>query len=701
MPSPESNRAVADRNLLFGILALQMDFIRRDALIKGMHTWVLEKAKTLGQIFVAQGDLAADVRAVLELLVDKHYATRPPSTSGAEDVEQSQADEPVTAHAEPWHVRLRRWIRHRRGLVGSGVVLLAMGLTVVITANEQRLRRVADTERTEAEKQHDEAERQRGEAEKQKREADFQRNQAERERNRADRYLYFSRVKLAKHAWDENDIPRMDELLEQTQPERTGSQLLHAFERNYLLRVRHSNLLELRGHTSATTGVSYSADGQRVASTSWDGTVKIWDARTGQESLTLKGHTDAVNSVSFSPDGQRLASAGGDKTVKVWDARTGQELLTLQGHNGAVSSVSFSPDGQRLASGGGDETVKVWDARTWQELLTLKGHIGAVSCVSFSPDGLQLASAGRYATVTIWDARTGQEMLTLKGHKGVVSSVSFSPDGQRLASAGGDETVKVWDACTGQELLTLKGHNGDISSVSFSPDGQRLASAGRDKTVKIWDATPVSEGSNLQRQTLSYFRFVAETIVLKDYMVQQIRQTPTLTEPAREQALSFAENYREIPSRLNDASWSVVRWSWARPGAYPLALRQAEAACRQEPENWFFQRTLGGAQYRAGQYAAALETMTLSHMPNAARLKRLIAEFKAYDPVALAFLVMTQFQLGQKAEAATTLGRLRDVIKQWRGDREAEEIVQEAEKLMGPKPGMEPPPMLKPIPPTR
>ena len=241
-----------------------------------------------------------------------------------------------------------------------------------------------------------------------------------------------------------------------------------------------------------------------------------------------------------------------------------------------------------------------------------------------------------------------------------------------------DKTVKVWDARTGQESLTLKGHTDVVSSVAFSPDGQRLASASWDGTVKVWDATPVSEGSNLQRQALSYFRFVAETLVLKDDMIQQIRQTPTLSEPAREQALAFAKDYREIPARLNEASWSVVRWSWARPGAYPLALRQAEAACRQEPENGVFLRTLGAAQYRNGQYAAALKTLTQSDKLNADPKKGSL-------PADLAFLAMTQFRLDQKAEAAATLGRLREVMKKLPSDREAEELLKEAEDLVAAK----------------
>jgi WD40 repeat protein/tRNA A-37 threonylcarbamoyl transferase component Bud32 len=90
--------------------------------------------------------------------------------------------------------------------------------------------------------------------------------------------------------------------------------------------------------------------------------VKVWDLDQRKELCVLSGHTSWVNSLTFTPDGERLASASRDQTVKVWDLRTEREALTLRGHTKEVFAVRFSPDGGRLASASADGTVRLWDA---------------------------------------------------------------------------------------------------------------------------------------------------------------------------------------------------------------------------------------------------------------------------------------------------------------------------------------------------
>ena len=120
--------------------------------------------------------------------------------------------------------------------------------------------------------------------------------------------------------------------------------------------------------------IAYSPDGTRLAVA---GSIGIWlyDAQTDEALDLLTGHTGLVYSVSFSPDGNTLASGSWDNTVRLWDATTGSPLRTLTGHTDWVYSVSFSPDGNTLASGSWDNTVRLWDATTGS-LRTLTGVWG-------------------------------------------------------------------------------------------------------------------------------------------------------------------------------------------------------------------------------------------------------------------------------------------------------------------------------------
>ncbi|MBN3940885.1 hypothetical protein [Nostoc sp. NMS9] len=231
---------------------------------------------------------------------------------------------------------------------------------------------------------------------------------------------------------------------------------------------------------SVITNLNFSPDGQTIATASLDGTVKLWNTN-GVLLQTLQGHSNSVYDVGFSPDGKTLVSASKDKTLKIW-SRDGLLIKTLRGHSDEVNSVSFSPDGKTIASASDDKTVKLWST-DGTLLKTLRGHSEGVMDVSFSPDGKTIASASRDKTVKLWN-RYGNLFQTLQGHSNTVWDVSFSPNSQIIASAGGDGLVKLWSR-DGNELISLK-HNDDVITVRFSPDGQMLASASFDKTVKVW-----------------------------------------------------------------------------------------------------------------------------------------------------------------------------------------------------------------------
>jgi hypothetical protein len=99
-------------------------------------------------------------------------------------------------------------------------------------------------------------------------------------------------------------------------------------------------LQTLEGHSSEVFSVAFSHDSARLASASYDRTVKIWDASSGECLQTLEGHSDSVRSVTFSHDSTRLASASDDRTVKIWDASSGECLKTLSVGK-TLNSISF------------------------------------------------------------------------------------------------------------------------------------------------------------------------------------------------------------------------------------------------------------------------------------------------------------------------------------------------------------------------
>ena len=237
--------------------------------------------------------------------------------------------------------------------------------------------------------------------------------------------------------------------------------------------------------------VAYSPDGLTIAS-SGGREIHRWDVMTGEQKQALKGHRDSVDGLAFSPDGQTIATGSDDGTVRLWNAETGNPERKLEGQTAAaVKTVAFSPDGWMLASGGGG--ISLWDVATGDRLRTLHGHKKWVNSIAFSPDSRMLASGGDDATVRLWDVSTGEHLRTLEETgtrvRAAVLSVDFSPDGRTLAS-GNWRYVYVWDVMTGGLKRILEGHADRVNGVAFSPDGRTLASGSQDGTILLWEFDP-------------------------------------------------------------------------------------------------------------------------------------------------------------------------------------------------------------------
>jgi WD40 repeat protein/serine/threonine protein kinase len=371
----------------------------------------------------------------------------------AMDIHRHLNNEPVAARPPSALYRLTKLLRRNKLAVGAGALIVLVLVLGVLVSTWQAIR----TTRLQ--------------------------QQAQTNRQVSQRLLYAARMQRAQAAWEQNQVGRVRQLLEETAdyPDR-------GFEWYYWQRQAHRELRALRGHLDGVWAVAFSPDGKRIVTGSKDQTAKVWDALTGKQLLTLTGHHAAIPSVAFSPDGRRILTGSRDATAILWDSATGGRVMSLTGHQGDIWGVAFSHDGLRIATGSSDRTARIWDAESGALLLPLQGHGQDVGDVPFSPDGRRLATGSDDHTARIWDATTGKKLFKLQ-HPAPVGRVAFSPDGQRLVTGCDDHVARVWDATNGTLLFPLTGHADRVFGVSWSQDGSRIATASADRTARIWDAT--------------------------------------------------------------------------------------------------------------------------------------------------------------------------------------------------------------------
>ena len=393
----------------------------------------------------------------------------------------------------------------------------------------------------------------------------------------------------------------------------------------------------LTGHKDRIRSVAYSSDGQCIASASWDGTIRLWDPKTGKEVRRLdvpptKSYNPAyLSQVLFSPDGEFVVVAQqsfpSEPGVIVWNRRTGERVRDLPGQH-----IAIAPDGKHIACDGWGtltSTIRLYEFATGKLVREIHSPYSRVDLLVYSRDGNTLFAqvgiprpplgdgserAGHDpAAIRAWDVATGKERRTGLDGAGA-GHIAISPDGRTLALSS-----SLREAATGGERVGLGGHSHAVVAVAFSPDGRTVATGSMDGTVRLWDLLSGKEvgrfGKEVERfkggwvLTVAFSpdgRTVASGGLDKTVLVWDVSKiTGRRRESAERSPAELEADWKDLSGDAAKGYAAVGRLVSSGKQAVPFLGKQLQSA--KPPDTKRIERLIGdldGASFQVREQAA-------------------------------------------------------------------------------------------------
>jgi serine/threonine protein kinase len=260
----------------------------------------------------------------------------------------------------------------------------------------------------------------------------------------------------------------------------------------HLLAAELGECLAWRSKQNGVQALQFLPDGHRVISAGRDGTLRVWDAATGEELHSWAASEVGLVCMAVAPDGLTVLTGDETNTLRVWSLADSKQRLIMPAMASKLTCVAASADGFYGVTGTGDGIIRLWDLRTGQRIRRFEGHRDEITCVTLSQDGARILSGSRDQTLRLWDTASGRELRAVDDlgqgqRRATITSVAISKAGNRFVTGGSDHNVCLWNATNGKLLNRFSSHRGWIYQAILSPNERRILSCSGDKTVRLWD----------------------------------------------------------------------------------------------------------------------------------------------------------------------------------------------------------------------
>ena len=535
----------------------------------------LSEPGTSPNLATSHSPLATDLDWIVMKCLEKDRTRRYDTANGlAMDLKRHLNHEPVVARPPSAMYRLQKACRRNKTAYCAGVavfVALVAGLSFAALGWHQAL------------VQGEEAVRARNEARasetaqiEEARRAEQARAQAEANAQEARRNLYAADMNLASQALKENNWGKAKRILKGYGRDESLRDLLGWEWRYMWYEVNQTYQIDrLDGHTNMVSGVAFLGNSNQIASSSYDGTVRIWDRRTEPFVPLQNPQQGKFKSLQATLDGEYLAglrekNPGRGAVITVWDTRTHEPVASIETWDvrNQIRSFALVPDKQQVvyfhSSSGQQDAVYLYDWQTPSDLLLVRdlgkpgpvrvsaqGNMALIKSeegyrivpladpnafvsirlsegafshsAATSPDG-SIVAIGLWKPpyIQLFNGRDGSHLADLAGHSAFVAGLVFSANGETLYSASADQTIRIWDVSSREALAVYRGHTDEAWDIDLSPDGKVLVTGGKDYSIRLWPAEPpANEDPVLQFLTEHEFQMLSRhpaksTLIARD-----------------------------------------------------------------------------------------------------------------------------------------------------------------------------------------